>query len=112
MTLHKAVKVVIITEKLISEGVCEIIDECGASGFTTVAAGGKGSRNIRATSERASVVSDFANIKIEAIVQTKKTAEEIIDKVAEKYFENYSGISYVEDVEILRPFKFEKHDED
>ena len=108
MTLHKAEKVVIITEKLILKGVCEIIEACGGTGYTVVAAGGKGSRNVRSTSERALVIEDFANVKIEVIVKSKTMAETIMNQVAAKYFENYSGITYVEDVEILRPKKFNK----
>ncbi len=107
MTLHKAEKVVIITEKMILKGVCEIIEACGASGYTIVAAGGKGSRNVRSTSDRASVVDEFANVKIEVVVNDKTMAETIMNQVAEKYFENYPGITYVEDVEILRPAKFD-----
>ncbi|MFN7250099.1 MAG: P-II family nitrogen regulator [Anaerobacillus sp.] len=106
MTLYKAEKVVIITEKLILKGVCEIIEACGGSGYTIVAAGGKGSRNVRSTSDRALVIEDFANVKIEVIVKDKTMAETIMVQVAGKYFENYSGITYVEDVEILRPKKF------
>ncbi|MDQ0257821.1 nitrogen regulatory protein PII [Evansella vedderi] len=106
MTLHKAEKVVIITEKLILKGVCEIIEACGATGYTIVAAGGKGSRNVRSTSDRALVIEDFANVKIEVIVKYKTMAKNIMEQVAGKYFENYSGITYVEDVEILRPKKF------
>ena len=107
MTLHRAEKVVIITEKMISRGVREILDACGATGYTIVAAGGKGSRNVRSTSDRASVIEDFANVKIEVIVNDKAMAETIMNRVADKYFENYPGITYVEDVEILRPAKFE-----
>jgi nitrogen regulatory protein PII len=108
MTLHTAEKVVIITEKIISKGVCEVIEACGATGYTLTDAGGKGSRDIRATTERASVVDDFSNIKIEIIVNSPEMAEQIMDKVREKYFDNYSGITYLEDVRILRPAKFQK----
>ena len=108
MTLHHAKKVVIITEKVIAKGVCEILEDSGATGYTIAAAGGKGSRNIRSTSDRASVVEDFANIKIEVIVNDQNTAQVIMDKVAEKFFQNYSGITYIENVEILRPQKFQK----
>jgi nitrogen regulatory protein PII len=108
MTLHTAEKVVIITEKIISKGVCEIIEACGATGYTIVAAGGKGSRNMRSTTERASVVDDFANIKIEIIVNSYTMAECIMDAVKKKYFHNYSGITYLEDIKILRPEKFHK----
>jgi len=106
MKMHKAKKIVIITEKLVSAGVCKIIEDCGASGYTTARAGGKGSRNMRSTSERASVIEDFVNIKIEVIVNDKVMADKIMTQVAEKYFDSYSGITYVEDVEILRPEKF------
>ena len=107
MTLHRAEKVVIITEKMISRGIRDILEECGATGYTIVAAGGKGSRNVRSTSDRASVIEDFANVKIEVIVNDKAMAETIMNRVADRYFENYPGITYVEDVEILRPAKFE-----
>ncbi|UOE93854.1 hypothetical protein [Alkalihalobacillus sp. LMS39] len=106
MTLHKAKKVVIITEKLILKGVCQIIEECGGTGYTIVAAGGKGSRNVRSTSDRALVIEDFANVKIEVIVKSIAMAETIMEQVNAKYFQNYSGITYVEDVEILRSKKF------
>jgi nitrogen regulatory protein PII len=106
MTLHRAEKVVIITEKMISKGVCDILDECGASGYTIMSAGGKGSRNSRTTSDLTSVMDDFANVKIEVIVNDKPMAQKIMEKVSDKYFENYPGITYLENVEILRPKKF------
>jgi nitrogen regulatory protein PII len=107
MALHKAEKVVIITEKMITQGVYKIIEHCGATGYTMVAAGGKGSRNVRTTTERASVVDGFTNVKIEVIVNDKAMAEKIMNEVAETYFENYPGITYIESVEILRPKKFD-----
>jgi len=108
MTLHAATKVVIITERLIAEPVFKIIQECGATGYTFTPAGGKGSRNVRSTSERATVVSEFANIKIEVIVHDLGVAEAIMDTVAGRYFQNYSGITYTEQVQILRPAKFHR----
>ncbi|MFK8012706.1 MAG: hypothetical protein AB8B80_11730 [Marinicellaceae bacterium] len=108
MTLYKAEKVVIITEKIISKGVCKIIEANGATGYTVVAAGGKGSRNIRLNTERAHVVDDFSNIKIEVIVNNSHMAESIMDEVKEKYFEHYCGITYLEDIRVLRPEKFNK----
>ncbi|MEL6480127.1 MAG: hypothetical protein AAFU72_01915 [Pseudomonadota bacterium] len=102
---YKATKVVIITEKLIAEGVVKIIEECGGTGYTIVAAGGKGSRGVRAF-ERAAVVDAFSNVKIDVICAEVETAQRIADAVAAAYFENYSGITYLEPVEILRPHKF------
>ncbi len=102
---HKATKVVIITEKLILDGVAEIVEAAGASGYTVVRAGGKGSRGVRPSSGPA-VVDAFSNVKIEVITASREMAERIADDVAAAYFENYSGITYIEEVEILRPHKF------
>lgn len=105
---HRARKVVIITEKVIMEGVVRIIEASGATGYTVVAAGGKGSRNIR-TQDRPSVVDAFANVMIEVITGSDEVADAIAHQVADTYFENYSGIIYLEEVEILRPRKFDRH---
>lgn len=104
--LHKAIKVIIVTEKLISDDICQLIEDCGATGFTLVAASGRGSRDKRSRTEHSSVMEDFANIKIEVIVHDKQLAEKITDAVVHEYFDNYSGITYLEEVEILRPQKF------
>ncbi|GGY48532.1 hypothetical protein GCM10011297_21880 [Bacterioplanes sanyensis] len=106
MQLHAAEKVVIITEKLIVKGVVEIIEAAGAKGYTIIAAGGKGGHTFRATSERAAVVDDFSDVKIEVIVNDKATAETIMNEVTQTYFDDYSGITYIEYIEVLRPSKF------
>lgn len=102
---YVAVKVVIITEKIIFDGVATIIQEMGGTGYTVVAAGGKGSRAVR-TATGASVVDAFRNVKIEVIVSDMQMAENIADAVAERFFQDYSGITYLEEVKILRPHKF------
>lgn len=104
---HKAKKVVIITEKLIVEGVIKIVERCGATGYTVFAAGGKGSRGVR-SEDRPKVVDAFSNVQIEIITSNDAVANQIVDEVAATYFENYSGITYLEDVEVLRPHKFHK----
>ena len=102
---YKAMKVVIITEKVIQDSVTALIEEKGASGYTIVAAGGKGSRGVRSPS-RAMVAERFSNIKIEVIVNARDMAEAISEAVADKFFQHYSGITYLEEVEIQRPHKF------
>ncbi|MEO1001378.1 MAG: hypothetical protein AAFW69_12380, partial [Pseudomonadota bacterium] len=77
---HAATKLVIITEKLIEEGVTRIIAEAGATGYTVVAAGGKGSRGVKSSS-RAAVVAGFGNVKIEVIAADRAMAEAIADRV-------------------------------
>ncbi|MEM8815059.1 MAG: hypothetical protein AAFX56_09495 [Pseudomonadota bacterium] len=103
--IHKATKIVIITEKLLVEKVAQVIESAGASGYTILAAGGKGSRGVRA-SGRAAVVDGLSNVKFEVIAANRDTAVQIADEVAERFFEDYSGITYLEEVEILRPHKF------
>lgn len=105
MNHYKAMKVVIITEKLIQDKVTRLIEAAGASGYTVLAAGGKGSRGIR-SNNRAAVVDEFSNIKIEVITRDRAIANRIADEVAETFFGNYSGVTYLEEVEILRPYKF------
>ncbi len=104
--MHQATKVVIITERSILDGVAEIIEANGATGYTYVQAGGKGSRGKRAIDRVPQVAGIHANVKIEVIVADHDVAERIVEAVATRYFENYSGIAYVEPVEILRPHKF------
>lgn len=106
MTYHKAKKTVIIAEKILTPKILEIIESSGARGYTVVPAGGKGGHHRHYTSERASVVDDFSTVRIEVIVNSKSIAEEIGNKVVEECFNKYSGIVYLEDVEILRPAKF------
>lgn len=103
--MHKATKIVIITERSILDGVAALIEAGGATGYTYVDAGGKGSRGRRST-DRPPIGGIMRNVKIEAIVSDTGEAEAIIAAVANRYFQNYSGIAYVEPVEILRPHKF------
>jgi nitrogen regulatory protein PII len=104
---HKAIKIVIITEKVIFDGVVEVIEAAGATGYTMVEAAGKGSRGVR-NEGRAQVVDDLRNVKVEVICKSREQAEAIAEGVSARYFKNYSGITYLEEVEILRPGKFSK----
>lgn len=102
---YEATKIVIITEKILVDRITDIIESAGASGYTILSAGGKGSRGVR-SSGRAAVVDDFSNVKIEVIAAKRETAVGIADEVAARFFRDYSGITYLEPVEILRPSKF------
>jgi len=83
-----------------------IIDAAGATGYTVMESGGKGSRNIRSSGEPA-VSGTTSNIKFEVLTPTKDMAVRISDEVAARYFDNYSGIIYVCDVmEVLHAHKF------
>ena len=102
---QKASKLVIVTEKLLLKKIAKIIDEAGATGYTVVAAGGKGSRNVRSSGQP--IVSDtYSNIKIEVLTTNRDIALKISDEVAAEYFDDYSGIAYLCDAEILYAHMF------
>ncbi|MBK1632746.1 hypothetical protein CKO31_18745 [Thiohalocapsa halophila] len=102
---QQASKLVIVTEKLLLKEIAKIIDAAGATGYTVVAAGGKGSRNVRSSGQPA--VSDtFSNVKIEVLTASRELALKISDEVAKKFFDNYSGITYIHEAEVLRAHKF------
>jgi len=104
--VHHIVKVVVITERILLDRVAGVLERCGATGYTYVAAGGKGARGKRTAASRAQVSGLSTNVKIEALVADRAKAEAICDAVAEEFFEDYSGITYLEPVEVLRPHKF------
>ena len=104
--MYTAAKIVIITEASILDGVAELLEEHGATGYTYTSAGGKGSRGKRSIDRVPQVAGILENVKIEAIVPDHDTAERITQAVVETYFDNFSGITYVVPVEILRPGKF------
>lgn len=102
---QKASKLVIVTEKLLLQRIAKIVDEAGATGYTVVDAGGKGSRNVR-SSGQPTVSDSFSNIKIEVLTRSRDIALKISDEVAAQFFDNYSGIAYLCDVEVLHAHKF------
>lgn len=98
-------KLVIITEEILLKKIAKLIKEAGATGYTVIAAGGEGSRNVRSTGDP-SVSHSFSNIKFEVLTASRELADAIQSKVVEKYFENYSCITYMSTVEALRAHKF------
>lgn len=102
---QKASKLVIVTEKLLLKQIAKIIDEAGATGYTVMEAGGKGSRNVR-SSGQPTVSDTYSNIKIEVLVRNRDMALKISDQVAAKFFDDYSGIAYLCDAEVLHAHTF------
>lgn len=101
-----ATKLVVITEHFLSDKVCEIIEACGGKGYTIVPAGGKGLHHTHPTSEQATVVEGFDNVKIEVITRKSAHAEMIAQRILHEYFEDFPGIVYLEIVQISRPERF------
>ncbi len=102
---QQASKLVIVTEKLLLKQIAKIIDDAGATGYTVLAAGGKGSRNIR-SSGHPNVSDTYSNVKIEVLTANREMALKISDEVAAQFFANYSGMTYICEAEILHAHKF------
>ncbi|MGH1395300.1 MAG: P-II family nitrogen regulator [Trichormus sp.] len=96
----RANKLVIVTEKVLMKKVAHIIDECGATGYTVVDTGGKGSRNVRSTG-KPNVSDTDSNVKFEVLTENREMAEKIADQVAIKFFTDYAGIIYICEAEVL-----------
>ena len=101
----QATKLVIVTETLLLKKIAKIIKKAGASGYTVVAAGGSGSRNVR-SSGQPSISDNYSNIKIEVLTADRDMALKISDEVAQEFFEDYSGIAYICNAEVLYAHQF------
>ncbi len=93
--------VTIICEPVLSSSILTISQDLGATGFTVTEVRGQGN------GEKSSGEIPDLKSKIE-IVAEPLLALKIMNALAEKFFENYSLITYASDISILRPEKFEK----
>lgn len=101
----QASMLVIVTEKLLLKKIAKIIDQAGATGYTVMETGGKGSRNVR-SSGQPTVGDTYSNIKFEVLTANRDIALKISDEVAAQFFEDYSGIAYLCDAEVLHAHQF------
>ncbi|MEA5479520.1 hypothetical protein VB774_18015 [Pseudanabaena galeata UHCC 0370] len=101
----QANKLVIVTEKILLKKIANIIEESGAKGYTVMETGGKGSRNVRSSGQPN--VSDVqSNVKFEILTENREIAENIADQIALKYFNDYAGIAYICNAEVLYGHSF------
>jgi nitrogen regulatory protein PII len=103
---HAATKIVLVVEQLIRDKVCAIVEAEGAKGYTVIDCSGKGAHGVHSGGSRASVAQGFSLSRIEVIVTDRAAAERIAETVAMRYFDDHSGIVYIDQVEVLRPDKF------
>ncbi len=100
-----AKKLVIVTEKILLKKIAKIIEESGATGYTVMDTGGKGSRNVR-SSGQPNVSDTEANVKFEVLTPDRDMAENIADRIAVKFFNDFAGIIYICDAEVLYAHTF------
>jgi nitrogen regulatory protein P-II 2 len=89
----------IITEGILRDEIIAIILKHGATGYTYSRAEGHGSRGNRATDW------EGPNLRFESLV-SQKVAESILNDLDKDYFENYSVVAWVSQVNVLRREKF------
>lgn len=99
MQMTRVKLLTIIAEAVLEDRLTREIRELGARGFTRSEVRGEGSRGRR--------VGDVegANVRLECLVSSE-TAERITAALAERYFENYAIVVFVEDVSVVRGDKY------
>ena len=93
------IKVTIVTESILRDEIVTMIKGEGATGYTLTKVEGEGSRGVRASDW------EGRNICIETLV-TAKVADAILEKLNTTYFEDYSVIAWLSEVNVLRGEKF------
>lgn len=91
--------VTIVTERILEDRLLRALDALGAKGYTLTQATGKGSRGVRASEW------EGPDTRIETLV-SPAVADAIVEHIAEKYFEHYAVIVYVQDAEVVRGDKY------
>lgn len=90
----------IVCEGALETPLLKDLESLGARGYTVTDARGKGSRG-----RRDATWGPHANIRIEVLC-TDKTADMICAALRDRYYDDYSMVLFVADVEVLRPDKF------
>lgn len=98
-------KLVIVAEEILHSKLVKLVKDAGATGYTVMPAGGEGSRNVRSTGDPV-VSHKLANIKFEVLIGSRVLVDEIVRQIEQKFYTDYSIITYVSQVEALREHKF------
>lgn len=99
MALVTRRKVTIVAEALLEERLIRELRALGARGVTIAAVRGEGSRGVRAGDLEGS------NVRLESIV-SREVGDAILARIAERYFDDYAVIAWVDDVEVVRGDKY------
>jgi nitrogen regulatory protein PII len=91
--------VTIICEPVLSPNLIAMIRSMGATGFTVTDVRGEGSGDKRS----GEIPSE--KTKIEVVIGSE-SSDQIMARIAETYFQNYSLIVYATDIQVIRNKKF------
>lgn len=92
-------RVTIIAEAVLEERLLHDLRELGARGYTITEARGEGTRGVRASEW------EGKSVKIETLV-SPEVADRLLERLAERYFEHYAVVGYLETVEVVRGSRF------
>ena len=91
----------IFTEASLESRLVNDIERLGGYGYTITNARGRGGQGSRQASWEAN-----SNIRVEIICNTD-FADEMGQYLQEEYYNNYAMVTFISDVQVLRPEKFE-----
>jgi nitrogen regulatory protein PII len=89
----------VVSEGLLREELLQLMRDAGVTGFTVTQADGEGTRGVRAPEW------EGPNIRIETIVSAE-VADEVLESLAERYFEDYAVIAWLTEITVWRKEKF------
>jgi nitrogen regulatory protein P-II 2 len=99
MTSTERQLVTIIAEAVLEHRLLEEITTIGATGYSLSHARGKGTRGHHSSDW------EGPNVRIETVVSAD-VAERIMQRLADKFFPNYSIVAYCTTVRVMRAQKF------
>ena len=100
MTTATRTLLTVICEAALEKKLVADLDHLGAPGWTLSEARGRGSRGVRSAEWDTE-----SNIRLEVICN-RDLAERIAEHLQVRYYDNFAMVSYLAEVEVLRPEKF------
>jgi len=100
MTTATRTLLTVICEAALEKKLVADLDHLGAPGWTLSEARGRGSRGVRSAEWDTE-----SNIRLE-IICNRELAERIAEHLQVRYYDNFAMVSYLAEVEVLRPEKF------
>jgi len=100
MNTEKRTLLTVVTESVIENALLSDFERLGVRGYTVTDARGRGNRGVRDANW-----DEAANIRIE-VVCARPLAETVLAHLQACYYANYAMVTWIYDVEVLRPEKF------